>query len=171
MNNKAPLVYLGSPYSHPDPEVVESRVRCITAITAELTLIFGKRAIFYSPIVHSHQLERCIFQSELHKEHANPKPDWIDIDKEMLKYVTLVCFVKIKGWEESEGMKAEKAFCDKHDIPYVYASWNIARVIEASVLGKVGKDAEVPELARVELSSKLIDGESGIKEMIYDANG
>ena len=151
--DKAPLVYLASPYSHKNMEVVESRVRCITAILSELTLIFGKRVIFYSPIVHSHPIQQTINESP--EMSVEKEPDYIGIDKEMLKRVDFVAFVKIKGWEESKGMQAEKEFCDKHNIPYVYASWNIARVIEACVLHdgkpKVGKRAEVPELARVEL--------------------
>ena len=165
---KAPLVYLASPYSHKDMEVVENRVRIITAILSELTLIFGKRVIFYSPIVHSHPIQQMINESP--EMSIEKEPDYIGIDKEMIKRVQLVCFVKIEGWEESEGMKAEKEFCDQVGISYVYASWNIARVIEASVLGtggnpRLGKHAEVPELARVEL-----EGLPG-QEVIVDVNG
>lgn len=146
---RKPFVYLGSPYTHDDPEVVESRVRTITAIIAELILMLGDRVIFFSPIVHSHPIQEEIDATQYFYEHA--PPDWIDIDKQILLHVDFVCFMKIKGWEESEGMKEERRFCDEHGIPYVYASWNVARVIEANVLGTpTGAQAERPEFARVE---------------------
>lgn len=160
---KVPFIYLGSPYTHDDPKRVESRVKCITAIIAELTLLFGDRIVFYSPIVHSHPIQKEINSTELHESHT--PPDWLEIDKQILLRVDGVCFVKIKGWEESEGMQVEREFCDKHGIPYVYASFNIARVIEAVWLqgNKTGEAAEKPELARVEVLN-AVSGEMPTKK-------
>ena len=90
------MIYLASPYSHPDPLVREDRFNAACQATAQLVL--GGRSVF-SPIVHGHPLVR----------HGLPTEwtFWQRFDIEYIRCCDEVLVLRIDGWEESEGVRAE----------------------------------------------------------------
>lgn len=104
------IIYLASPYSHSDKDVVEKRFAQVREITANLTK-FGY--IIFSPILHSHPLA---------VQHGL-KGDWDfwkRIDEAFIKASGLLLVAKIDGWEQSKGVTAEIKIAEKHGIPVEY---------------------------------------------------
>ena len=90
------MIYLASPYSHPDPQVREARFNVACRATAELVL--AGRAVF-SPVVHGHPLVRFGLPTDW--------AYWRRFDTEHLKRCDEVLVLQIDGWRESVGVRAE----------------------------------------------------------------
>src|SRR5438132_7996461 len=90
------MIYLASPYSHPDPTVREQRFRAACRVVAGL-LRAGH--VVFSPIVHAHVLV----------EHGLPTewPFWRHIDREQLTRCDEVVVLMLGGWNQSVGVQAE----------------------------------------------------------------
>jgi hypothetical protein len=104
------IIYLASPYTHPDPDVVEKRFTQVMKVAADLTK-FGY--VIFSPILHSHPLA---------VEHGlNGDWDfWKRIDTAFIKASGLLAVVKLDGWDQSKGVTAEIAIAEKCGIPVEY---------------------------------------------------
>jgi hypothetical protein len=92
------VIYLASPYSHPDPQVREARFEAACRATADL--IRAGEAVF-SPIVHGHPLVRYGLPIDW--------SFWQRFDEEHLQKCDVVLVLQADGWRESEGVKAELA--------------------------------------------------------------
>ncbi len=90
------MIYLASPYSHPDPAVREQRFRAACRATAAL-LRAGE--VVFSPIVHSHALVEF--------ELPTGWSYWERIDRSYLERCDEVVVLMLDGWEESVGVRAE----------------------------------------------------------------
>lgn len=90
------MIYLASPYSHPDAYVRELRFQAACRVVARLMLA-GRAA--FSPIVHSHPLVR----------HGLPTAwdFWERIDREHLERCDEVLVLMLDGWLDSVGVAAE----------------------------------------------------------------
>jgi nucleoside 2-deoxyribosyltransferase len=90
------MIYLASPYSHPDPAVRERRFRA--ACSAAALLLQAGHAVF-SPIAHGHVLA----------EHGLPTDwkFWQRYDREHLERCDEVIVLMLNGWEESAGVHGE----------------------------------------------------------------
>jgi len=90
------MIYLASPYSHPDPAVREQRFR--QACAAAAALLRAGHAVF-SPIAHSHPLV----------EYGLPTDwsFWERHDREHLARCDEVVVLLLEGWEESHGVQSE----------------------------------------------------------------
>ena len=90
------MIYLASPYSHPDPKVREARWReaCRTAAF----LMKGGQFVF-SPIAHTHPIA----------EFGLPGgwEFWERFDREMLSACDELQVLMLDGWRESKGVSAE----------------------------------------------------------------
>jgi hypothetical protein len=93
------MIYLASPYSHPDPPIREARFNAACRATAELVL--AGRAVF-SPIVHGHPLVRFGLPTDW--------SFWQRFDEEHLRLCDEVLVLQIDGWRESVGVRAEVEF-------------------------------------------------------------
>lgn len=113
MNDKQ-YVYLACPYSHEDPQVREQRFN-------EANICAGKLMdagfIVYSPISHSHPIAVA---------HDLPKgwSFWGRIDETFVHFCTAVFILKLPGWEESTGVKAEMELAAKYGKPILFLSKN-----------------------------------------------
>ena len=94
----AELIYLASPYSHPDRVVRKWRYRMACQGTARL-LEAGH--LVYSPIVHSHPLTRFRLPADWDY--------WRRLDEEMLRRCDALAVLRLPGWEQSVGVQAELA--------------------------------------------------------------
>jgi hypothetical protein len=90
------MIYLASPYSHPDPVVRERRYRA--ACSAAATLMKRGHQVF-SPIAHGHVMA----------ELGLPTcwAYWQDYDRHHLTHCDEVLVLMLSGWKESAGVQAE----------------------------------------------------------------
>jgi hypothetical protein len=90
------MIYLASPYSHPDPLVRQARFEAACQATADLVRA-GHAA--FSPIVHGHPLVRFGLPTDW--------SFWQRFDIERIRRCDEVLVLQIDGWRESEGVRAE----------------------------------------------------------------
>ena len=70
-------IYIASPYSDPDPEVMRLRYRRVCKIVAELMEQYPDH-LFFSPIAHSHGIAKWGFMKTDHKTWETVDKTWID---------------------------------------------------------------------------------------------
>lgn len=104
------FIYLASPYTSPDPDLVESRFLAAERYVANY---LSTDVWVYSPIVHCH---------ELAKRHSLPKDFdfWIQYNFAMLEKAGALFVLQLPGWETSKGVSAEIEFARKRHIPIQY---------------------------------------------------
>lgn len=109
MTEQIKLIYLASPYSHPDPAVRELRYEHACAATAGLM----RRGLHvYSPIVHSHPLVKYELPTDWEYWQAH--------DIAMLHRCQELYVLTLDGWMESKGVRAEIAEASLLELPTVY---------------------------------------------------
>lgn len=101
------MIYLASPYTHPEAEVREIRYREVMAQAHRMVM---EGQLVYSPIVHFH---------EMSIQHKMPKDwsYWKNVCEGMLAYSTSLVIYKIPGWDSSEGILAEIKFAESLHLP------------------------------------------------------
>ena len=90
------MIYLASPYSHPDSGVREQRFHQACYAAAQL---LASGLTVFSPIVHGHPLVA----------HGLPTdwPFWERFDRDHLVRCDEVVVLMLEGWRESVGVAAE----------------------------------------------------------------
>lgn len=91
------MIYLASPYSHPDPAVMQARFEAVRAAAATLLL---RGVPVYAPIVHGHAIATA---------HQLPTDFdfWMNHCRAMLDRATGLSVLMLHGWSESRGVTAE----------------------------------------------------------------
>ena len=104
------MIYLASPYSSPDPAVMQDRYERALAVAAMLT---NKGQVVYSPIVHYHPMA-CV--------HDLPRDFsfWAKINFWMISRADSLYVLKLGGWQESVGVAAEIDYARKMRKQVVY---------------------------------------------------
>ncbi len=94
------MIYLASPYSHPDPLIMKTRFLMAEQATAFMLKV-GK--FVYSPIVHCH---------ELAAKYSLPTDFdfWQRYNRDMIRRCSTFAILDIAGWRESKGVKGEFEF-------------------------------------------------------------
>ena len=104
------LIYLATPYSHPDQKIREERFRIVNYMAGKL---MSKGDIIYSPISHTHPIAL---------EYELPL-DWEFWNKQCIAYLQLsekVIVLMQDGWKESVGVTAEIKIAKEMGIPIEY---------------------------------------------------
>jgi hypothetical protein len=103
------VIYIASPYSHPDPTVREARYDAVCEHAASM-LRDGR--LVYSPVAHSHPLA------------ARGLPGdwsfWARHNAAMLARCTALAVLTLPGWEQSEGVAAEVEIARRLGLPVGY---------------------------------------------------
>lgn len=101
------MIYLASPYTHPDKEVMHVRF-----FEAEHALFLALRDCHwvYSPIVHCHELAR---KHKLPTSHTY----WLAYDTEFLRLSSELWTLYIPGWDTSKGVTYERKLAQTLGIP------------------------------------------------------
>jgi hypothetical protein len=101
------MIYLASPYSHTDRLIMKTRFLLAQQATAAM---LSRREFVYSPIVHCH---------ELTSQYSLPTDFdfWKAYNFDMLRRADKFVVLKIDGWEESKGVKAEAELAMLLDLP------------------------------------------------------
>lgn len=104
------LIYLATPYSHPNEEVRESRFRAVNIYAA---ILMRRGLHIFSPISHTHPIAM-----------AGGLPTdwkfWRDYDYAILSMCCKLIVMKLPGWEESKGIKGEIEIAIDLGIPIEY---------------------------------------------------
>ena len=103
------MIYLASPYTDPDPVVMEQRFDAVCRKAGELMKV-GE--VVYSPIAHTHPIA---VRTGLPRDWEY----WQRFDREMLRGASEVRILKLPGWETSKGVNAERAIARELGIPVV----------------------------------------------------
>jgi hypothetical protein len=117
------FIYLASPYTDHDPLIVQQRFELAEEAVAEMLRIHMP---VYSPIVHCH---------ELAKKFNLPKDFefWKEYNLSMLEAARELHILRLPGWKESRGVRAESNFALMHGIPVAYRDLNITEGLEKVV--------------------------------------
>ncbi len=91
------IVYLASPYSHPDPAIHEQRFRVICRVSARL---MAAGEIIFSPIAHTHPIA-------LAGKLPTGWDFWKKYDHAMLEASKKIVVVRMDGWDKSKGVIGE----------------------------------------------------------------
>ena len=109
---KGRLVYLASPYTHPDPKIEETRFH--QAADACGWLFSNCKGYFFlSPISHTHPISiRCRLPGEWQY--------WASYDECLISRCDELWILCIDGFLESTGVSAEKKIAEKTGLPIKY---------------------------------------------------
>ena len=107
------MIYIASPYTSPDPSVMEDRYQKVRCFTAE-----GLRVglVLFSPIVHCHPLAAA---HNLPKDFAF----WQTYSLAMIDLAKMVLVLQLPGHETSRGVQDEIQYCKEKNIPLWY--WSV----------------------------------------------
>lgn len=94
---KEELIYLATPYSHPDPEVMKQRFHSVNKVAAKL---MKEGLHIFSPISHSHPIA-------IENDLPTNWEYWESYDRAFLKASRKLIVLKLDGWENSVGVTAE----------------------------------------------------------------
>lgn len=106
------MIYLASPYSHPDPLIMKTRFLLAEQVTAHLI----QQGLFvYSPIVHCHAMS---------ERYALPTTFdfWKAYNFDILRHARELVVLHIEGWKESKGVQGEIAFAQQFTLPIMYVN-------------------------------------------------
>lgn len=106
------MIYLASPYAHPDPEIMQSRFHSVAALTADL---LKRGRVVYSPIAHNHYLA-------VQFDMPRSWDFWQTVDLPMLDLAEELYVLCLPGWQESKGVQAEIDHAQQRGIPIQYWS-------------------------------------------------
>lgn len=97
------LIYLASPYSHDDPNVIEHRVCQVQNATAAL---IEQGNLIFSPIVYTHPIAEMTSFAPVNTAEA--MSGWMDYDKAMIDKCDELWVLELDGWAQSRGVEAER---------------------------------------------------------------
>lgn len=104
------LVYLATPYSHPDPRVRERRFAAVNVLTAKL---MKEGQLVFSPISQSHPIAVA---GGLPGDWAY----WKEYDEAILAICKKLIVFCQEGWRDSVGVAAEIELAKETGIPVEY---------------------------------------------------
>lgn len=105
------MIYLASPYSHPDPAVRKARYNA--ALLCAANCIKNHQPVF-SPIAYGHPLV------EVEPALGTSAKAWHEFNTSMLRHASVVCVLTLDGWDKSTGVLAEITMAQSLDIPVHY---------------------------------------------------
>lgn len=104
------MIYVASPYSHNDKEIMINRFREVERVTAVLLM---NKMWCYSPIVHCHELAS---QYELPTDHQY----WREYNFHMLDRSSALLVHQQPGWEGSVGVTEEIDYANRLNLRIFY---------------------------------------------------
>ena len=100
------LIYLASPYSHPDRQIQEQRFQ---AACQQAALMMQAGDLVFSPIAHTHPIAAFGLPGDWEF--------WQAYDRAMLERCDELAVLQLDGWEESIGVQAEIAIAKELNLP------------------------------------------------------
>lgn len=106
------MIYLGVPYSHPDPEVREQRVRTFCLYD---TYLAGRGFFTISPM---HKLLNYRYDPGM----PTTWEWWRDYSSELMRRCDRLIILQLPGWDTSEGTQAEIELAQLNGLMITYVS-------------------------------------------------
>lgn len=104
------MIYLASPYSHPEPKVRHDRYLEAVRAAAHLT---ARGLVVFSPVVNSHPMH--VFAG------LNGRWEfWKPIDFAFIDLSSKLVVLTLPGWRESVGVRDEMEHARQRGIPVAY---------------------------------------------------
>lgn len=104
------MIYVGTPYSDPNPAVTHFRWR----VNQDMIARWINQGLFvYSPIVHCHELAQD-------RDLPRGFDFWRDWDLHMISLSECLYVIQLPGWDRSEGLAEETEFAVKNGIQVVW---------------------------------------------------
>ena len=100
------LIYLASPYSHPDKQIQEQRFQ---AACQQAALMMQAGDLVFSPIAHTHPIAAYGLPGDW--------SFWQAYDRAMIERCDELAVLQLDGWEESIGVQAEIAIAKELNLP------------------------------------------------------
>jgi len=91
------MIYLGCPYSHPDPAIVQKRFEYVTRVAGAL---MKRGYVVFSPITHSHPIAML-------EKMPGTWEFWAEQDLHILALCDELHVLELPGWQQSVGLRAE----------------------------------------------------------------
>ena len=109
-------LYLGCPYSHPDPLIRHLRFQIANQAAGTL---MEKGYFVFSPISHSHCIGKSI-------NRACDRPFWLDQDISFLKsWADEFGIICIRGWRTSDGICDERSIAEQSNKTVIhFPNWD-----------------------------------------------
>lgn len=104
------MLYLGQPYSDPDPLVREARYLAGRKAAAALA---KTGLVIYAPIVHWHP-------TAVAEDMPTDFEFWMNNDLHVLGRCDVLLVLCLDGWRESRGLDIEMRFAHQNNIPMNY---------------------------------------------------
>lgn len=102
------MIYIASPYSHPDPLIRKTRFLLAERFVVHLIQHYHLFAI--SPIVYGHKMA---------EEHKLPTDAefWYKFNSNILRRAEAMFLLELPGWQQSKGVAQEIELCEKLRLP------------------------------------------------------
>lgn len=104
------LIYLASPYTHPDREVEDLRARLVTIVAGEL---IKKGMHLFCPVAHCHFMNRLC-------QLGGDFDYWREYDEMMLSFCDELWIATLDGWRKSKGVTYEREYARDQGMPIRY---------------------------------------------------
>ena len=114
MQNSQELIYLASPYSHPEDRVREENFRKVSKMAAHLV---SQGKVVVSPITYGHTLLDF-------KEMPSNWEFWSHFCSSILFKCDRLIVYKMEGWDKSLGVDEEISIARDHGIPVEYLEYD-----------------------------------------------
>lgn len=111
------LIYIASPYSHPDENIREENYRKVTSLAAKLC---SEGHVAISPIAYGHNL------LSFH-EMPSDWEFWQNFCFSILKHCDEIMVYKMPGWDKSKGVSEEIKFAEENNIKISYLETELNR--------------------------------------------
>lgn len=108
------LIYIGSPYSHPDDEIRHNNFKIVSEFAAQLC---SEGYVAFSPITYGHTLLDF-------KEMSSSWEFWQTFCLSFLVHADELIVYQMPGWENSKGLSDEISFARDHGIKITYVKYN-----------------------------------------------
>jgi hypothetical protein len=104
------VVYIASPYSHPDDEVREENYRIVAEVAAKM---IAEGRVVISPIAYGHTLLSFV-------EMPSDWKFWQNFCLSILAKCDKLIVCRMPGWDVSRGVAEEIEFAKENNIPVEY---------------------------------------------------
>lgn len=116
-------LYLANPYSHPEREVMQARLKAVTTVLSHLTKS-GEPA-----------LAAVAYTSRIQQDDVSPPQGWYHYDLGFLAGCRGLMLLQLPGWERSFGVQLELATANLLELPITERSWeNIQHHLEPDTI-------------------------------------
>jgi hypothetical protein len=105
------MIYLASPYTHPDPDVVAQRV--LETQRNAVALWVEHNVFVFSPIMHWHH-------AAVEQDLPTDAESWQGYNEHMMRFCEAVYVLCLDGWENSKGVAAEIRYAQLLHLPIIY---------------------------------------------------